>query len=321
MKSRKTSLNDNIILESENPNTLLTTNIHDCTTTKDKHYTMLPTVDLSSIIKLPNTFSNSIKNFFIGIDININPEYSNEEICVKVIKKNTAITTYIHESKPYAFKKCKNITTYFVNLYLFSVYTDPIAVSKAYNMPSIFLTPHANGFDHANLVQDFGLDRSTIREFFDGINKMYLDEHIVAIDKSYQKKKSLGLFLLISSTFLVVLLVVLGFAFHDLCFSTDHWGFWIKLAMFIFINFLLIYIFLRNVKDLIYIQPELKKYNVLSWRVQSYPMLEEYIEIWNKYIFIPRKVFVTVPPNYQYIHFLLDITTEVKLEHHILTDE
>jgi hypothetical protein len=318
--NRKSSLNDNTIQESDNQRTTLIAGLTE-QSALGKHYTILPTIEISSIIKNQSTFSESFKKF-IGIEFNINLQQLIQEISVVRIKRDVLIKTYQHKTKPFAFKSCKNITTYFIDLYIFSVYTNPKVVTEEYGIPSIFITPTVLGFNLNNIPEDFiCLDRSTLVEFIGGINKLYLDEGTIEIQRKYRRRKIFGLAIVASSLVVAVLLIVLGVVFHGLVFGgfyNNILGFWIKMVIFVVIIALMIYLSFRNFRQVYYKQPPLKEYNILSSRVHTYLKLEEYMEIWNKFIFLPRKVFVTIPLNFQYLHIMLDISKEVKFEHHNL---
>jgi hypothetical protein len=327
MKDRKDSVINNISFNPdgfENSTLLLQSLRFDLSKGEARRFTVLQQLDLSEIAK--NTSSDvgvSVKNILPRFQIdNTNIEEFPKERKVVVIKKRNPIRVYQHTNRPLAIVKCQNITTYFIDLYVFSLYTDPVKILHDHNVPSVIVKPGKNGFDSHALLGQVGLqlDKPTIMEFVNNINKMYKSDRIVTLDERFAKRRLLGLFITLSSLALIIALIILCINFNDVFFSTEDMGFWLKLALFIIVLLLLGYFCLKNFLNVFKVLPRNKEYNELSIRVTVYPELEDFLETWNKFIFIPKKLFVTVPPNFEYIHFLLDISNEVKLEHHTVND-
>jgi hypothetical protein len=297
----------------------------------DKNRTILQCKSISSILKNstnPSSLSPSLKIFLDSLKIDYNPEVNHsysEEIQVVEIQKSVPIYTYINSYNPFIIIKCNRITTYYVDNYMFSLLTHPEQFEEEYGIRSVIIKHRNKQFslnDDVRLRLGDKIDISTFEEFINRVSNIYKGEAHRTTEKLHFKR--IMIYVLISGCFLilVVFMLVMAFVFDQLLFDYDEGlGFWIKLVLFVLLLILLLYFCIRNLINALYVEPQIRKFNRLMNMVQSYPQLQDFLETWNKYVFVPKGLYVYIPLNIKYIHVILDLGKEIKFQNHAVNNE
>jgi hypothetical protein len=294
-----------------------------------KPLNILTSFNLSSIKKDQSTVTKSFQKIFNNLTINANPEYD-----INITTENTQqievsleepYETHFSDHNPLIIIRCKKVTTYYVDNYMFSVLTHPESFEQDFGVPSVFIKPRCNGYnikDFSSTIIGERLDTPTLNRFVENLNEIYITEEIKEISELHVKK--VARHLIISAVFLVVaiLLFVLAFTIDDLLFKTDGGvaEFWIKLVFFLLILLLILYFFFKYMNRALIVEPQNKRFNVLNSRVENYENIQDYLDNWNKYIFLEKKFYVSIPLNFEYVHVVLDITKDVRIKNHNLKE-
>jgi hypothetical protein len=288
---------------------------------------IIPSFNLSTILQRSQTISKSLKKFASSLQIDINTEVSIDGFSVQVVEINTETPSniYINNYKPLCIIKCNKVTTYFIDQYIFSVLTNPYDFEREYQIPSIFIEPGKKGFaveDLTNSIIAERLEADVINKFTFCVNELYNDTEMNYIQKRLRKRKVRSLVICITAGFIILAMVLFAIVFNELLFDDDQGtGFWIKLIFFFIFLVILVYLLVRNLIYMAFVYPQLEKYEILSHRATVVDTLQECLETWNRYVFIPKNLFVTIPLNFQYLHVILDLTKEIRIQNHSIGND
>jgi hypothetical protein len=323
------------------------TSINDCTLTlkadseapfltrmssNERNLTLIPNLSLSTIInKNSSSISTSLKQFFKTHNIDYNtthpmsrdtPGSYHQSLIIEIEKP---IKTYINTYKHLIIIKCNRVTTYYVNNYVFSALTNPERFEADFKIPNLVFKPRLKtGFsinDTTCTQLSSKFDPNVIRKFFESVNAFMLSKSNQEVKEHNNNARR---YYLITGLVLFALfagLTISAFIFDDVIFDSDGVGLWVKIILFLLLLIVLFYFILRNFFNAFYVQGELLKFNLLEDRVKIYPDVNECLEIWNKFVFLPEKIYVVIPVSFDYMQFIFDATKEIKIENHVIYDK
>lgn len=255
----------------------------------------------------------------------------------KITYKRKKPTNYfLSKYSSYCIIKCEIITTFFLDNYVWSIFSNPKLKEKDSNMRVRFVILNKKNMqfevdEHTvdnlelddNLLQK-NIDRGKFKEFILGVEKFFTKPDFLLILKNNKRKKVVNL----SKCFLCLILMVciIIFSIMDKIFNyavsepsvadEDNSNFWLKILFFILFIGILILLIVKYLYCAIVEVAQLKLSQILDYHVKNFKNVEEYFENWNVEFWIPHGISVGCPVSLDYIQFNLDPFIDIELQHH-----
>ena len=235
---------------------------------------------------------------------------SSQNQIVRVLPPNERIN-----KSDYSYVKCKNITTYWINGFGFSFLTnillDPV---------HFFLLLTGKGFNistwNENLTRN-KVSRDKMEEFINQVNReSNIEVNIVKGKKHIFLKRFITLlFFFISLVLLIVSLILV--IQNEKKAKPDETTkfvnvFLLPIAIVSMTMFLPIFI--------LYMQRRRKEFEITK-NIITISGMDNLINNWNTQYFIQNGLYVIVPRNLIYLHFVLDTNLKVTLQNHCFPDD
>jgi hypothetical protein len=235
-----------------------------------------------------------------------------------LILKDEPTYKFKSNTKPYSIIQCKKLTTYYIDNHIFSNFTTPENVDNCYNFKSLFLYPKPDGFDICDFIVNqrvADIDLEVLKIFLVGLNSLYNNKYITILRLKYNRKFQYYVILALIDIFIMFGIFAFIFIYDTEIIEILNINFLILfLIMFMFLLIfaaILIRLFLKGLLAL----PHSRDYYILQYRLQTLTQLENYVNSWNKTVFLQKNMLISIPVNYKYIHILLE-PVELLLEHH-----
>jgi hypothetical protein len=219
--------------------------------------------------------------------------------------------------KSYSIIQCPKITTYYVDNYIFSNFTNPSAIQKFYDFKSFFIHQKDRLFNVADFIGNEitgKFDFNVLNTFLVGLNNLLNSSRVVEIVTKYKRKSLINILLI----HLVLLVMVLTFILVFIYDFEILQALKINYLILFLVMFLLLLLFVSLLVRLffqVFSIPQSRDYIILQYRLESLSTLKDYIDSWNRTVFLPKFTLISVPVNLKYIHVLLE-PIEILLEHH-----
>jgi hypothetical protein len=298
-------------------------------------------MSLSSIRNTRTNFlSDSSANFNISslkkIDSKMSPlaNYSRLDSTQKIIFQREAPTAFfVSKYREFCAIKCNIITTYFIQNFIFSLFTNPKSIEKFEGCRMKFFLANVNAKEHEdffnsheiifgeNIIQP-SLDQKILHSFICEVNSFFKDPEFIKIHQAIKKKKLIFYILTLVLTIAFILIISLSAAFG--VFQSDDGEnptkYWIVIIIIFAVEAILLYVILRAFLFAFVITNEILRYDILNYHLKNFHNIEATFLKWNEQFFLKNNIFVSCPVNLEYLQFNLEPTKEVVLEHHELEE-
>jgi hypothetical protein len=245
-------------------------------------------------------------------------------------KRKKPIYYFLSKYRSYCIIKCELITTFFLDNYVWSIFTNPKLKEKDGKICCKYVVLNKKKLEFEideytidnldlddNLVQK-KIDRFKFKEFIIGVNQIFRKQEFLNILKKFKKKKILGLSK--CCVCFVIMKCIIFFSIINHFFKSsegeDNNIFWFKILGFILFIAVIILLFIKNLYSALVETSQMKKFEVLEFHVKNFNNIEEYFEKWNIEFWIPSGICISCPVSLDYIQFSLDPFIDIELQHH-----
>jgi hypothetical protein len=221
--------------------------------------------------------------------------------------------------KPFSIIRCRNITTYVLNKCIFSVLTNPKQTAQEYQLQSFFIFPKDDVYNSSELNEKlirYQVSSIDLFRFIEGVNDFSNDEKIHEINASFANKKLKNILVGVVLFVLILSILLISIFWDTFLPELEGVSFIIQFLTFILLILVLSFLKIKMFINAYYKIPQLKTYSVLSHKYEKRMKLNEFVDNWNKTVFMPKALLVSIPITIEYIHVVLDPTKEIQVEHH-----
>ena len=286
----------------------------------DKFEMELKNMDLGesfSELHIEDIFDDSYK-----IPMNrINQRYSTSRIGHQFVYECSGINNVeILETRRFCFVQNEKITTYLVNLYIFSEFTDLNEIENDDRIKVFFIRRNIKSktfipetekiLNNLNLSLD---KKSEFNNFIDGINKFFEDPEFLQI-KVKNKKFKIRIYGTVIILFLLLILMLCVIAKLAFMNSLQIFN---KLSLIFLsscLSIIFIYFLIKQFSKLNHLKL-FSIYNNLEYFLLNSNRIYDYIENWNRNFFENNKIRVSVPISVSYIMFNLNPYQQIEIQH------
>jgi hypothetical protein len=290
-------------------------------------------MSVSSIKKTISHFmstSNRANNSIIQLNNMFYVESDKEKekrVYNKVIyDRKRPISYFLSKENNFGIIKCENITTYFVDSFMFSQFTSPKNIEKDSQVNCMFLVKdkEKNLFilDQDSMAQlnyraKKDLQRDRVSEFIHELNFIMNESKYLEILKKFKCSKinySLICFFLL---FVIISLFIVGLK-YDFFLPEEiqiKWSY-VYYVILLVCEFFLIYFFFKLILHTFFIIENIRLYEILKYHLDRFDFVEKFFTEWNMKYFIDEGIFLTAPATIDYLQFNFSPEQEIELEHH-----
>jgi hypothetical protein len=246
-------------------------------------------------------------------------------------KRKKPFNYFLSKYRSYCIVKCEVITTFFVDNYVWSMFTNPKQRENDENISCRYLIINketfefeVNSFTVDNLDLDDNLvkkpiDRTKFMEFMQGINQVFRKNEFFEILENFKNKRLI--YLLLCLVLFIIMISLTVFAFMNNFFAPandpeDISVLWMCIIFFSVALAALILLFIKFLYSAIVETSQIKQYRILEFHVKNFNEIENYFEKWNVDLWIPNGIYVSCPVTLEYIQFSLDPFRDIELQHH-----
>ena len=228
-------------------------------------------------------------------------------------------TTKVLKSKNFCICSNEMITTYLLNLFIFSEFTNPKNIEKNENV-NVYYVLRNNILDKFyynshEIVKNLNLSsdkESKIKEFFKEMNNIFKSNDYLSLkNQNNSYRKTIKIFFIILILIFIISIIIFIFMLHGNNSSPNK-----EIIIGIYIFFLIIiglffYIIINkyNDMDLNFI------YNDIIYMISKNKEINSIIDKWNKSDFESMRIHVSVPISLKYIQFNLDLFQNIEIKH------
>lgn len=231
---------------------------------------------------------------------------------------------YLSKKSNYGIIKCNVITTYFVDNYVFSHFTNFSEIEETSNGNYLFLQSKKKSRKMFTIDPDFitkfnsrsTYDEDKFSDFLNGVNINFVSEEYGKITQKYKYLKIKSLTLIIFLILLISIISILAFGF-DFFMTLNSESICVLVFIFtLIILFLLLGFTLRYVLYICIYYNNMEFYEKLQFHISKAKEVEQYFADWNKDYFINKGLIVSTPVNLDYILINFNAMEEIELANH-----
>ena len=227
------------------------------------------------------------------------------------------ITTQILKSKYFGICSNEMITTYLINLFIFSEFTNPKNIEKNENVNVYYVLKNKvldkfyfNSKDvlkHLNLSSD---KENKIKQFFFEMNSYFKNNEYIELKNQNEKYRKLIKVLLI----IIIIIFILSFIIFLLFFLQKNNNREIIIGIYI-VWLIIIGFFLYIIINKLITEELFFTYQYILYMISKNDEINKIIDKWNKSDFESMRIHVSVPISLNYIQFNLDPFQNIEIKH------
>jgi hypothetical protein len=243
-------------------------------------------------------------------------------------KRKHPLKIFVSKKLHYLYIRCEIITTYFINSYVFSLFTDPKEIENSKEVNCKFLlsstkdkNPKYDRFNYNDINFD-NLDVLKLTQFIKELNSFFHSPGYVNIFRKNYKRKVIyySIFTLMIISFILIIVISCVEGLFDKATGREY-NFWLIVIAIFILEAILLYSSIRLFFYAFSVLNEIRKYEIFLFHLKDYHNIEAFFAKWNFEFFLLNGVFVTCPLNLEYIQFNFDPSNEIVLEHHDVNEE
>ena len=221
-----------------------------------------------------------------------------------------------YPKKKFEIATSSTITTFLINLVLYSQFTNPREIMMDKRIKAYFLVRDSKNdkfiYDINDILSVLSMENENeknVNDFLKGMNDFFDEsnyQHVKTSNSCYK------IFVVGSIIFLAALISTgLFFVIYPIIIHDSNLPLTISLSVFLlFLSALMIY----QIHSIKYIHIY-TKFKILNYMVMNYARFIKYVESWNRSIFESNRIRVTIPVTIDYILFNMDPYQEIELKH------
>ena len=217
-----------------------------------------------------------------------------------------------YPKKKFEIATSSTITTFLINLVLYSQFTNPREIMMDKRIKAYFLVRDSKNdkfiYDINDILSVLSMENENeknVNDFLKGMNDFFDEsnyQHVKTSNSCYK------IFVVGSIIFLAALIST---GLFIIIHNYNNLPLTIPLSIFLlFLSALMIY----QIHSIKYIHIY-TKFKILNYMVMNYARFIKYVESWNRSIFESNRIRVTIPVTIDYILFNMDPYQEIELKH------
>lgn len=245
---------------------------------------------------------------------------------IVIFDKKKPYSYFLSKESNFGVIKCENITTFFVDKFMFSQFTSPKNIEKDNRVNCMFLEKDReknlffldkDSMAELNFKSKKDLQRDRVSEFIHELNFLMNESNYLVVLKKFQCKKinySLVCFFLL---FIIISLFIVGIK-YDFFLPEEiqiKWSY-VYYVILLICEFLLIYYFFKLFFHTFFVIENIRLYEIQKYHLDKFEFVEKFFTEWNMKYFIDEGIFLTAPPTIDYLQFNFNPEQEIELEHH-----
>ena len=217
-----------------------------------------------------------------------------------------------YPKKKFEIATSSTITTFLINLVLYSQFTNPREIMMDKRIKAYFLVRDSKNdkfiYDINDILSVLSMENENeknVNDFLKGMNDFFDEsnyQHVKTSNSCYK-------IFVVGSIIFLAALISTGLFF--VIIHNNNLPLAISLSIFLlFLSALMIY----QIHSIKYIHIY-TKFKILNYMVMNYARFIKYVESWNRSIFESNRIRVTIPVTIDYILFNMDPYQEIELKH------
>ena len=217
-----------------------------------------------------------------------------------------------YPKKKFEIATSSTITTFLINLVLYSQFTNPREIMMDKRIKAYFLVRDSKNdkfiYDINDILSVLSMENENeknVNDFLKGMNDFFDEsnyQHVKTSNSCYK-------IFVVGSIICLAALISTGLFF--VIHNYNNLPLTIPLSIFLlFLSALMIY----QIHSIKYIHIY-TKFKILNYMVMNYARFIKYVESWNRSIFESNRIRVTIPVTIDYILFNMDPYQEIELKH------
>ena len=266
---------------------------------------------------------SGIKEEKIEDMIPINDNQFNNSKISRAITFETVLANEVQRQgirrKKFEIAKSSIVTTYVINDMMYSQFTNPKDIQSDQRVRVFILERDTNDdkliYDINDILSTLCMESENaknVNDFLTGMNNFFNDNSYLQIKNKNHRNK---LFLLISIIFFLFIVISTVSYITYTIFVSSFTTMSLLSSSTLIVLFILLSLYQYNSLKNIHIY---STFNIISYMVMNYATYVNYVESWNRSIFLSNRIRVSIPLTIDYILFNLDLYQDIKIKHNVL---